>query len=125
MAKNDLPTPARPSDPPFATVIGPGLSIKGELASEEAVDLAGTLEGHSTVAAHYRVRTGGCVIGTIEARTLDVEGTVQTPQVVADKVEIGASGRLDGRVRTRRVAIAAGAAFEGELEMDDERGGER
>jgi cytoskeletal protein CcmA (bactofilin family) len=110
-------TARRSADTAFGTVISPGVTIRGELASEEAVDVAGTFEGDSLVAAHYRVRAGGCVKGTIEARTLAVEGIVQSSKVVADKLEIGASGRIEGRVQARVVTIEAGARFDGELEM--------
>jgi cytoskeletal protein CcmA (bactofilin family) len=38
---------------------------------------------------------------------------------VADKVEIGATGRVKSSIQARVVAIADGAFFEGEVRMDD------
>lgn len=119
--KNDEPQTTRPTASDSPTVIGPGLTIRGEIVSEEAVELAGRLEGDSRIAGRYRVRDGGCVIGTIEAQTLAVEGTVQSPEVVADRLELGASGRLEAHVRARVVVVAAGAQFDGELEMAPDR----
>ena len=121
MVQKDEPQPTRRfTDTAFATVIGPGLSIRGEISGEDAVDVAGTLEGDSKVEAHYRVRAGGRVVGTIEAQTVSVEGAVKTPQISADKVQIGASARVEGRIQARVVAIAEGARFDGELHMDGE-----
>jgi cytoskeletal protein CcmA (bactofilin family) len=115
--KNEAQSTRRPTDSESGTVIGKGITIRGELVSDEAVDLAGTVEGRSTVAGHYRVRAGGCVLGEVEARTMAVEGSVESPDLVADRLEIGASGRLGGCVRARIVTMVEGASFEGELEM--------
>jgi len=115
--KDEQPT-RRFTDTPFATVIGPGLSIRGELSGEDTVDLAGTLEGPSKLAGHYRVRAGARLVGTIEARSVALEGSVQSPRVIADKVEIGASAKVEARIEARVVAIAEGARFDGELHME-------
>ncbi len=119
MVQKDEPQPTRRfTDTAFGTVIGPGLSIRGEIAGEDAVDLAGTIQGDSRISAHYRVRAGGHVAGVIEAQTVAVDGTVQAPKIVADKVQIGAGARVEGRIQARVIAIAEGARFDGELNME-------
>ncbi len=119
MVQKDEPQPTRRfTDTAYATVIGPGLTIRGELSGEDAVDLGGTLEGPSKLAAHFRVRPGARVNGTIEARSVALEGAVQSQSVVADKVEIGASAEVEARIDARVVAIAEGARFDGELHME-------
>jgi cytoskeletal protein CcmA (bactofilin family) len=102
-----------------ATVIAPGIRVKGELVAEGPVDLAGSFDGDLRVSAHLRVRSGAIVTGRIEATSLVVEGDVNGPSVEAERVEIGASGRVRADVRARVVAIADGAVFEGQLRMDD------
>ncbi len=101
----------------YSTVIGPGISIRGELTGSDPVDLGGTLEGDSRVDAHYCVREGARVEGRIEARTLAVAGEVAAPTLVADKIEIGASARVRATLRARVVAIAEGALFDGQVQM--------
>ncbi|HXY40085.1 MAG TPA: polymer-forming cytoskeletal protein [Vicinamibacteria bacterium] len=119
MVQRDEPQPTRRfTDAPYATVIGPGLSIRGEISGEDAVDLAGTLEGPTRLAGQYRVRAGARLKGEIEARSVALEGDVQSPRVVADKVEIGATARVEARIEARVVAIAEGARFDGELHME-------
>lgn len=123
------PSPAPPSESPSrritdaldpqATRIGPGTRLKGDLESDGPVDLAGTLDGDVKVGGHCRVREGARVSGRIEATTLVVEGTVDGPSLVAEKIEIGATARVTANVRARLVAIADGAFFEGEVRMDD------
>ena len=103
---------------PNATFVGPRTRIKGELVSDGPVDLAGSFEGDLRVSAHCRVREGARVTGRLEAKTLVVEGQVTGPALVADKVEIGATARVESNIQARVVAIADGAFFEGEVRMD-------
>ncbi len=105
----------------YATVIGPSITIRGELVGGDAVDVAGTLEGDSRVESPYRVREGARVTGRIEATSLVVAGEVSGPELVADKIEVGAAGRVKANLNARVVAIAEGAIFDGRVHM---RGGE-
>ncbi len=106
----------------YATVIGPSIKVRGELTGDDAVDVAGTLEGDSRVESHYRVREGARVAGRIEATSLVVAGEVSGPELVADKIEVGASGRVKAKLSARVVAIAEGALFDGSVHMRGEVG---
>jgi cytoskeletal protein CcmA (bactofilin family) len=123
--ENENQRPRRFSDAVFETVIGAGTSIRGELSGDDAVDLGGRLEGDATLQAHLRVRRGGHLTGAIEARGLVVEGAVEAPRIVADRIEIGASARVKASLQARVVAIAEGAVFDGSVDMqgDETAGG--
>jgi cytoskeletal protein CcmA (bactofilin family) len=123
------PEPAAPPPAParrftdsldaHSTFVGPGTRIEGSLTSDGPVEVAGTLDGDVHVSGHCRVREGARVTGRLEAKTLVVEGEVSGPALVADKVEIGATGRVTSSIQARVVAIADGAFFQGEVRMDD------
>ena len=128
LGKPEQPTPSPSAPParrftdaldPHATVIGPGTRVLGELVSEGPVDLGGTLEGDARIEGHCRVREGARVKGRLEATTLVIEGQVEGPGLVADKVEIGASARVRSNIEARVIAIADGAFFEGSVKMDE------
>jgi cytoskeletal protein CcmA (bactofilin family) len=128
LGKPPTPPPPAPATParrftdavdPNATVIAPGTRVKGEIVSDVALDVAGTLEGDAQVASHCRVRAGARVTGRLQAKSLLVEGEVDGPSLVADKVEVGATARVTSNIRARVVAVADGAFFEGEVRMDD------
>jgi cytoskeletal protein CcmA (bactofilin family) len=104
---------------PHATVIGPATRVKGELVADGPVDLAGTLEGEARVTGHCRIREKAIVKGRVEATTLVVEGQVEGPGLVAEKIEIGAGARVRSNIEARIVAIADGAFFEGTVHMDE------
>ncbi len=105
----------------YATVVGPSITIRGELTGSDPVDVAGTIEGDSRVESHFRVREGARVAGRIEATSLVVAGEVSGQELVADKIEVGASGRVKANLSARVVAVAEGAVFDGSVHM---RGGE-
>lgn len=107
---------------PNSTFVGPGARIKGDLVSDGPVDVAGALDGDVRVKSHCRVREGAHVTGRLEAKSLVIEGRVSGPAIVADKVEIGATARVESNIQARVVAIADGAFFEGEVRMDDSGG---
>jgi cytoskeletal protein CcmA (bactofilin family) len=100
------------------TVIGAGMQVKGVLSGEGALDLAGALEGPCRISGHCRVREGGRLSGDVTAGSVVVEGEITGHQVIAQRVEIGAGGRVRANIRAAVVAIAEGAFFEGDVNMD-------
>jgi cytoskeletal protein CcmA (bactofilin family) len=98
------------------TIIGAGAVLRGDLVSSEPVEVRGMLEGDLRVAALCTVAEGGRVLGNIDAGALVVAGEVTAGMLSADRIEIRASGRVFGRLRARRVVIADGAHYEGDIE---------
>jgi cytoskeletal protein CcmA (bactofilin family) len=101
-----------------ATVIGPNIRVKGAVESDDTIDIVGTLEGTARTTGLVRVRTSGRVVGDITAGRLIVEGEVEAGTLQAERIEIGISGRVRAALRARSVAIAEGALFEGNVNMD-------
>jgi cytoskeletal protein CcmA (bactofilin family) len=99
-------------------VIGRGTRIRGDLASTDPVEIRGTLEGDCQTSAHCIVREGARVLGNIEAAALVVAGEIEAGLLRAEKVEIRASARVVATIRARVVAIADGALYEGEVQME-------
>ena len=104
---------------PASTIIGPRTHVQGSLTAQESVDVVGTVEGDCRVEGFIRVHEDGLITGDVTAASIVVNGTVSGRSLEADRVEIGAKGRVLGRVRARRVAIADGAFYEGQVDMDD------
>ena len=103
-------------------MIGPGTRIKGELNGDDPVDFSGTFEGHSRINALCRLRETARVAGDVAAINIVVEGEVSGKMLAAEKIEIGATARVQANVRARFVAIAEGAFFDGELHMEGRNG---
>jgi len=122
------PSPPGPQSPPSrrftdaapsgTTLIGAGTRLKGELHSEEAVDIEGVVDGDCHVGGHCHVRSGARVNGDVTAGSIVVEGEVEGSSLEARKIEIGASARVRADVRAPVVAIAEGGFLEGHVHMD-------
>ena len=85
------------------TLIGPGLSIEGELTSQEEVVVHGTVRG--TLMSHdaVSVGSGGVVEADIKAASLSVAGHVTGNVTANERVDIQAGGRLIGDVKASRL----------------------
>jgi cytoskeletal protein CcmA (bactofilin family) len=101
-----------------ATVIGQGIIIEGEVTSDEAVVVAGTVRGKLTVDGPLTIEAGGVVEADVGATSLSLGGTVTGNVTASDRVDLLAGSRLVGDVRAGRVTIADGAVFKGSVDMD-------
>jgi cytoskeletal protein CcmA (bactofilin family) len=100
------------------TIIGNGLTIEGEITSDEEVIVAGTVRGKLTVEGPLTIDAGALIEADIGAASLQVGGNVTGNVTAADRVDLLAGGRLVGDVKASRLTIADGASFKGNVDMD-------
>jgi cytoskeletal protein CcmA (bactofilin family) len=118
----------RPTDPVtgrlleerrVAAWIGKSILLKGDLTSSEDLTIAGQVDGDISVPEHSLIITPQAKIrGNIVARFVVVHGSVTGTITAAEKVDVGATGFVDGDVITVRMAIAEGATLRGQLGVD-------
>jgi cytoskeletal protein CcmA (bactofilin family) len=100
------------------TIIGSGLTVEGEITSDEDVVVAGTLRGKLTAEGAVTIEAGAQVEADIGAAALQVGGNVTGNVTAGDRVDLLAGGRLVGDVKASRLTIADGASFKGNVDMD-------
>lgn len=100
------------------TVIGEGLTIEGELSSEDEIVVHGSFRGTLASASNIAVAAQGVVEADITADSLGVAGQVTGDVSANQRVDIQAGGRLIGDVKASRLTIADGASFKGNVDMD-------
>ena len=100
------------------TVISSNIKIKGGVSGDDTIEVFGTLEGTARATGLIRVRNSGRVVGDISASRLVVDGEVEAGTLQAERIEIGVSARVRAALRARSVAIAEGAFFEDNVDMD-------
>jgi len=100
------------------TVIGEGLTIEGELTSDDEVEVHGTLRGTLSSTNAISVGVGGVVEANIQAAALSVAGQVTGNVNVNERVDLQSTCRLTGDVKAARMTIADGAAFKGNVDME-------
>jgi cytoskeletal protein CcmA (bactofilin family) len=100
------------------TVIGPGITIEGEVTSEDEVVVAGVLKGKLQVEGPVTIESEGQVDADIGAHSVSIGGSVTGNVNATERVDLLAGGSLVGDVRAARLTIADGASFKGNVDMD-------
>jgi len=99
--------------------IGQSVQIKGELSGNEDLTIEGTVDGRVVVKDHaLTIGANGKITAEVHAKTVVVVGQVAGNITADDKVEIAASGSVQGDIRAPRVSIADGASFKGRIDME-------
>jgi cytoskeletal protein CcmA (bactofilin family) len=102
-------------------VIGPQISIKGEITGDEDILVEGIVEGHVQISKDVRVGEKGIVKAMVEAQAIIIYGEVIGDCHATSRVEIQSTGRLTGDIRAPRIIIAEGAMFRGNSDMSSGR----
>lgn len=107
--------------------VGAGLRIKGEVEGGEDLRVDGRIEGSVRLAAgRMTVGENGSVSGPIDAREIVVHGAVRGRLCATDRIEIGATGVLQGDLVADRLRIDEGARVRGRVLMGaEEESGKR
>jgi cytoskeletal protein CcmA (bactofilin family) len=71
--------------------------------------------GNGRIGGELGIATGAHWEGDLIARSAVVSGQLTGSLVVEEKLEIGASAVIRGRVQARSIAIARGATVDGEM----------
>ena len=101
------------------TVLGPGINWKGDLRGKGGVRIEGTLEGEIAVQGIVIVgETGRVTCKTFKAGTIIVAGSVNA-EIVSEKLEIRATGRVYGDVTTQSFSTEEGAFLRGKVTMEE------
>jgi cytoskeletal protein CcmA (bactofilin family) len=100
------------------TVIGEGLTIEGDITSEEEVVVQGNVRGKLTTTDAVSVGAGSVVQADISGSSVSIAGQVTGDVTAPERVDIQAGGRLVGDVKASRFTIADGASFKGAVDME-------
>jgi cytoskeletal protein CcmA (bactofilin family) len=100
------------------TVIGAGITVEGEISSEEDVVVAGTIKGKLSAKDAVTIEHGATVEADVSGASLVVAGSLTGNVTATDRVDLQAGARVIGNVKAARVTIADGAQFKGNVDMD-------
>ncbi|MEW6367733.1 MAG: polymer-forming cytoskeletal protein [Acidobacteriota bacterium] len=99
------------------TVLGPTLEVVGEMTSDEDVIIEGKFSGKLSCTSRITIGRTGVVEADLDADTIQISGKVRGNLNARHKIEIIASGFLEGNIRTPKVIVAEGAVFKGSVDM--------
>ncbi len=99
-------------------VIGPSISIKGELSGEEDLMIHGRVEGKIDLKKNnVTVGRNGHIKADIYGKVISIEGEVQGNLFGEERIVIRESGVVRGNMRTPRFSLEDGAKFQGSIDM--------
>ncbi len=100
-----------------------GSHIQGELRFEHTFRVDGKITGKVVSKGDLVIGDGGLIDGEIEAKRIYVSGTVKGEIKALERLEIGASGRVEADLVTPALVIEDGAFFQGRctMEMGDQK----
>jgi len=78
----------------------------------------GEFEGTLITSGKLVVGEKGKLTGTIKVGNAEIQGTVSGDLVVDDLLSIKKSARIEGNVKTKKLAIEPGAVFNATCEME-------
>lgn len=100
-------------------IIGPSITIKGEVTGDEDLVVEGRIEGTVKLAKHdVTVGSTGRVTADVHGKSVFVEGEVVGDLVASDQILLRHTAVVEGNVKAPRVALEDGAVFRGGIEME-------
>ena len=98
--------------------IGKSITIKGDLSGNEDLQIDGTVEGRIDLPNNQlTIGAEGRVKAEVHAKAVIVVGHVTGNVSAADRIQVEATGIVDGDVKAPRLVIQEGAMLNGGVEM--------
>jgi cytoskeletal protein CcmA (bactofilin family) len=105
------------------SVIGPDDFFDGRYRSERGVRIQGNARGSIESRQYIFVEAGAQVEADLSAEDITVSGDFKGKIVCRRKLEVTATGKIQGEVQTSLLVVQEGGALDGELHMREENAG--
>lgn len=99
------------------SIIGPGMKITGDCESDGTIRVEGSIEGSVKAAKSVVVGKDGLVVGDVTTQDAIIAGRVNGSVTAESRVELQASCRIQGDIRSRKVKLEEGGQVDGALHM--------
>ena len=103
--------------PSQVNIIAEGTVFEGTLQADSDVRVSGRIVGKLKVTGRAVVAPEGAVDGEVSATNATIAGTVEGDLVIAERLMLGSSARVEGTIKTGRLIVEEGAIFNGECQM--------
>ena len=99
------------------SVIAAGLTIEGTVTGNGDVRIAGQFHGDVHVEGSLTIEPGARMVGSVRASTVIIDGELEGNIEGATRVELRATGVLNGNLNTGSLTVAAGSRMRGQVEF--------
>lgn len=104
------------------SIIGPGMSITGDLVTEGTVRVEGRIEGTVRAGKAVIIGKSGEVIGEVITQDAVIGGRLRGTLVAESRLELQATSDIEGQIRApaQHLQLEEGARFNGQIQMLDQ-----
>lgn len=99
------------------SIIGPGMKVVGDCSSDGTIRIEGQVEGSVKAAKSVVIGKEGAVLGDVVTQDAIVAGRVNGSVSAESRVELQATCRIQGDIRSRRIKLDEGGQVDGQLHM--------
>ena len=116
-----MPSPLSPdvmpiSEPPVTAWIGKAVHVEGRVISHEDLTIDGVVDGSIELGDHaLTIGAGAAVKADLKAKAITISGTVVGNVHASERVDLRATGSIDGDIHTPRIVMAEGAKVQGRV----------
>ena len=98
--------------------IGQSIVFKGELTGDEDLEIEGQVDGQVELSNHQiTVGANGLLKAQVNAKSIIVIGQVIGDLTATERIEIQATGVVEGNLRAPRINVQEGAVLNGSIDM--------
>jgi len=115
MARDNTGTPPES----VISIVGPGMTVVGDCKTEGTIRVEGVVEGGIHAAKAVVIGKQGVVRGDISTQDAVIAGRVEGTVVADSRLELQATCKIEGEIRTRRMQLEEGAVLNGTVQMSD------
>ena len=115
MSKNRADVPKELGD--VVSIIGPGMKVVGDCTSDGTIRVEGRVDGSVAAAKSVVIGKDGMVKGDISTQDAIIAGKVSGSVSAESRIELQATCRVQGDIRSRRVKLDEGGQVDGQLHM--------
>jgi cytoskeletal protein CcmA (bactofilin family) len=112
--RNDIP-----EDDEFDTILSPDIDFSGSLSFEKSFLIQGTLSGEIAARGLLLIAETAVVNADIVASRVIIRGKVKGNVRAGERVEITATGKLQGNINTPEILMETGCLFNGQCTMPE------
>jgi cytoskeletal protein CcmA (bactofilin family) len=101
----------------ITTTLGRETEFNGVMRFRDSLKIDGSFSGEIVSTGFLYVEQGASITANIRVGSVVVGGTVKGNIEATEKLEMLATGKVFGNIRTAKLKIADGVVFEGKCEM--------
>jgi cytoskeletal protein CcmA (bactofilin family) len=99
------------------SLIAADISIEGKIEGSGHIRIAGRFKGDVSVQGNLTIESGAKLIGSVRADTVVIGGELEGNIEAASRVELLATGILNGDLKAGSLTVAAGSRMRGQVEF--------